>query len=392
MTPPARISAAIEILDAILAGAAGEKVLTNWARANRYAGSGDRAAIRDLVFAAQRCRRSYGWTGGAMTGRGLMIGHVLTSEMDASTLFCSDRFAPAPLSEAELTGCDISKATRGVRLDCPDWLLANFDGAAGENADTVLQALQKRAPVFLRVNTGKTDLAGAALALAADGITTAPNARARGALEVRSNPRRVAQSRAFKDGLVELQDAGSQAVVAFLDLQGGQNVLDYCAGGGGKSLAMAAAANINVTAYDIDNKRMKDLKRRAVRAGADIQITDAAMLSGRRFDLVLVDAPCSGSGAWRRSPDAKWNLTPKRLQELVALQVEVLDQAAAHVREGGTLAYATCSLFLQENSDQVARFLGRWPGWKLLRDQQSWPDHSGDGFYIALLTRVGRKS
>lgn len=388
MTPPARVAAAIEILDRVLAGEAAEKIVTNWGRANRFAGSGDRAAIRDLVFEALRRKRSFAYVGGAETGRGLMIGWVQASGLDHKLYFSGEKYAPEVLSDSEAKFASLAEAPRAVRLDCQDWFLDFFDKSLGENTDEVLQKLQSRAPVFLRVNQKKSNLSQAAKALAADEISTQPHNLAGSALEVTENPRRVAQSSAFRDGLVELQDVASQAVVESFPLEDGQSVLDYCAGGGGKSLAMAARKDIKVTAYDIDVKRMNDLPERIKRAGADIEIATEDQLNGKLFDVVVCDVPCSGNGAWRRAPDAKWIVTPERLAEYCQTQASILDTACNYVNRDGVLAYVTCSMIAQENGEQIDAFLARSSDWHQINHRQFTPIDGGDGFFVALLKRV----
>ena len=388
MTPAARIAAAIEILDTILTGEPADKVLPNWGRANRYAGSGDRAAIRDHVFDALRCRRSFAWRGGAQTGRGLMLGLARAQGLDVNDLFSGNKFAPTTLGTAEQEQPDIAGAPRAVQLDCPDWLQERFDGDLGEDSSAVLTALQVRAPVFLRVNTAKGDRASAIKALAEHDVQTQPHLLSPTALEVTKNPRRVAASQAYTTGLVELQDAASQAVVDLLPLKPSSRVLDFCAGGGGKSLGIAARGAAHIVAHDAIVARMKDLPQRAERAGANIEIVETDELSGREFDLVLCDVPCSGSGSWRRNPEAKWALTPDRLGELTGLQGEILRDGAPHARVGGTLAYITCSLFEVENRAQIDAFLAAHEGWQLVNDHAFSPLLGGDGFYLALLTRV----
>lgn len=217
----------------------------------------------------------------------------------------------------------------------------------------------------------------------------APHPLSPTALEVLQGARRVAASRSYRDGLIELQDAASQAVADALPLAPGGRVLDYCAGGGGKALAIAARADVEVIASDADPARMRDLPARAARAGAAIRMAAQAELAALGpFDLVLCDAPCSGSGAWRRSPEARWRLTPDRLAALLKTQAAILDRAAALVAPGGVLAYATCSLLAEENAGQVARFLDRTPGWSCRRDRTLTPLDGGDGFYFAHLTRA----
>jgi len=391
MTPAARVAAAIDILDRNLAGEAAEKILTTWGRANRYAGSGDRAAIRDLVFSALRCRRSFGYLGRGDTGRALMIGWAHATGADLKVLFSGEKYAPDSYSDAEMQVPDIADADRGVRLDCPDWLLDRFDTSFGvkadAGADAVLTCLKSRAPLFLRLNSAKTDREAVIAMLAETEILAIAHPLSDTALEVTQNPRRVAQSTVYKDGLVEFQDAASQAVVDFLPLADGIKVLDYCAGGGGKGLAMAAQAKISLTAHDADENRMKDLPNRAARAGVTVAIADAAQLHGQVFDLVLCDAPCSGSGAWRRAPDAKWALTSDRLQELVEIQHSILNSAKHYVSASGMLAYVTCSVFENENADQIEVFLSENHDWRLLQSHGLSPLEGGDGFFVAILKR-----
>lgn len=387
MTPAARIAAAIDILDEIGAGAPAERALTRWARGHRFAGSGDRAAIRDHVFDALRRRRSLARLGGGESGRALMLGALRADGADPDAVFSGERFAPAPLTEAERR-FEPAPETEGEVLDLPDWLLGPLSESLGPDVSAVARALRHRAPVFLRANLLKTDRKGAIAALADDGIIAAPHPLSDTALDVTEGARRVHASRAYREGLVEIQDAASQAVVAALAHNlGGARVLDYCAGGGGKALALAALG-AKVTAHDADAGRMRDLPARAARAGARIATVAPGAASGL-FDLVLADAPCSGSGAWRRQPEAKWRLSAERLAALTAIQAEILDAAAARVAPEGRLAYATCSLLNAENHAQIEAFLARNAGWeRAAEDLRLTPLDGGDGFYLAQLTRL----
>lgn len=389
MTPGARIAAAAGLLDRILAGAAAEQALTTWARANRYAGSGDRAAIRDHVFDALRCRRSFAVLGGAETGRGLMLGALRAAGRDAGSLFTGEGHAPAPLSEAEIS--HLSKPLPNdaeVPPDLPDWLVPLFREGLGADAVAVMAALRQRAPVFLRVNLSRLTRDEAIARLAAEGIVARPHPLANSALQVTENARKIQSGDCYAQGLVELQDAASQAVVEMLPLRPGMRVLDYCAGGGGKTLAMAARAPLTLFAHDADPGRMADLPVRAARAGVRVErLATAALVNAAPFDLVLADVPCSGSGSWRRAPDAKWRLTPARLDDLLRVQAAILQEAARRVAPGGVLAYATCSLLAAENRQQVAAFLAAAPGWHLVQDRRLTPLDGGDGFYGAILTR-----
>ena len=385
MTPSARVQAAIVILDAIATGTPAEKALTGWARKSRFAGSGDRAAIRDHVFQALRCRRSYACLGGAETGRGLMIGALRAADMDLSEVFNGQGYGPEPLSEEE-AGQNHPPFGEGEDYDLPDWLIPLFNKSLSDEAKVISQALRQRAPVMLRVNSRATTREKAIAALAEDGITVEAHDIAPTALIVTDGPRRVAGSQAYQQGWVEVQDGSSQAAMETLEIAPGIKVLDYCAGGGGKTLALAARAQAKWLAYDADPARMKDLPARAKRAGIVVEMIEDAPARAP-YDLVLCDAPCSGSGAWRRAPDAKWRLTPERLAELTAMQDQILSDAAKLVGEKGKLIYATCSLLEVENQDRIARFLAATPGWQMDM-QRNWPVFDGgDGFFIAHLSR-----
>lgn len=379
MTPGARVAAAIAVLDRVLAGEAAEKALVNWARGNRYAGSGDRAAVRDHVFDALRRLRSCAARGGGMTGRGVMLGLIRAQGGDPDALFTGAGHAPAPVEPQEAP----RPMTPAEALDCPDWLEPPLRASLGDGFVPVLQAMQTRASVFLRVNLRRGGVAAAQAALAAEGIGTRPHPLAATALEVVEGARKVGASAPYQDGRVELQDAASQAVVEALPLADGMRVLDACAGGGGKTLAMGALARLDLTAQDADPRRMADLPARAARAGVRVRLAGAA--AGGLYDLVLADAPCSGSGAWRRQPEARWRLDAARLAALTQVQDRVLDAAAQRVGPGGWLAYATCSLLDDENAARVAAFLARDRRFTLERSLRFTPLDGGDGFFLALM-------
>ena len=369
-------------------GAASEQALTRWARQNRYAGSKDRAAVRDLVYEAMRCRLSFAALGGAETGRGLMIGMVRSTNDDLPEVFSGQKYAPEALSTDELSvSTSLDDFDDHTRHDLPKWTWQKLQESLGDQADEAAQSLRHRADVFLRVNTGKATLEKAQDVLAGEGIDTAPHHLSATALKVLTNPRRVGQSQAYKDGLVELQDAASQAVCDFLELPDTGRVLDFCAGGGGKSLAIAARTEARVFAYDANQKRMGDIPERAQRAGVAIDILNEVP-SAAEFNLVFCDVPCSGSGSWRRDPDGKWSLTPESLESLCKTQAEILDQCAGLVSASGELAYATCSMLSDENRTQINKFCERHTEWRLIDDRQFLPNEGGDGFYVARLTRA----
>ncbi|MDC1198938.1 RsmB/NOP family class I SAM-dependent RNA methyltransferase, partial [bacterium] len=357
--------------------------LTRWGRASRYAGSGDRAAVADLVYDALRRKRSRAWRMGEESGRALIV----AGAADARDLFTGEAHAPEPLDSAEQAALDMDRADPppAVALDFPDWLEPELRRSLDDNLAPVMMAMRDRAPVDLRVNRLKSDPVAAAAALAGDGVETAPGPLTPNCLRVTGGARKLRGGAACAAGLVEVQDAASQAVADFADARPGETILDYCAGGGGKALALAAAApGARICAHDAAPERMKDIPPRARRAGTEIEIcaTLPAELRGA-CDLVFVDAPCSGSGAWRRNPDAKWSLIPSRLEELVALQRRILTDAAAYLHPGGRLIYATCSLFRAENEDQVGWFLAEHGEWTLEAETRFSPFDGGDGFYVA---------
>ena len=381
MTPAARAQAAIEILDEILRdachdaehgpllrGPGAEAVLIRWARAARYAGSGDRAAVRDLVFSALRRLRSSAALGGAPTGRGILAGLLTGQGQDPGGLFGGGRHGPAPLSEDErAAGRPLSE---GEALDVPTWLLPELRRSLGTVMEPVCEALRNRAPVHLRANLLRTDRDDLIRALTDEGIEAVAHPLSPTAVAVLAGERRLRSAVPLRDGRAEPQDAASQAVADFVPLRPGMRVLDMCAGGGGKALALAARG-ADVSAWDVAPGRMKDIPKRAARAGARIELRDEP---GRGWDLILCDAPCSGSGAWRRAPEGKWRLTSERLEELVAVQRRILADAAGRLAPGGLLVYATCSLLNRENDH---------PG-SPLRSIRLTPLDGGDGFYAAL--------
>lgn len=388
MTPAARVQAAIDILDIWLAGDAGvDRILSRWGRENRYAGSGDRRAIADLVYDVLRKKRSAAWVAGAgevATGRDLIRGALSLSGADLDEIFTGARHAPAPLTDPERIAHPRGGAPQAVQLDLPDWLMPMF----GEYPDEVALALRDRAPVDLRINLLKTDLAAAKAVLSGEGIVAEPVALSETALRVTEGARKVMQSAAYTDGLVEIQDASSQAVIDMIEPHPGETVLDLCAGAGGKTLAMAARMGGvgRFLAHDIAPQRMTDLTPRAERAGVMVEVVETAALAtlAGSIDLVLVDVPCSGSGAWRRNPDAKWRLTAPELDRLCTVQAGLIDQAADLVAPGGRIGYLTCSILGVENKGQIDAALHRHPALGLTEMRQITPLDGADGFFCSI--------
>ncbi len=389
MTPSARLSAAIQLLDQILAGEPAERALTRWARGSRYAGSKDRASIRDIVYDCLRQKRSLSHLGGAMNGRAIVLAHQFRGQTNLNDLFTGEGFAPAVLSDAEIGVLQNPQpAPDPVRLDFPDFLEPELKASLGDDFNEILTAMQGRAPVDLRVNTLKATLAEAQNLLARELIFTDILPNIPDALRITQNPRKLNGSLAYRYGFVELQDVSSQRIARFTGVQPGMRVLDYCAGGGGKTLALAALMQQQgaLLAHDVNPSRMKDLPERARRAGAKIQILPPNQLElARKCDLVLVDAPCSGSGAWRRNPDSKWRLSVAGLEKLTQLQDEILGLAKGFVKPGGKLVYATCSLFNLENDQRIQHFMAENSGWTLADEVHLTPSTGGDGFFGATL-------
>ncbi|GAA4229656.1 16S rRNA (cytosine967-C5)-methyltransferase [Sagittula marina] len=381
MTPAARVQAAIEILDRVQAGEAAEKALTSWGRRARFAGSKDRAAIRDHVFDVLRMWRSTAALGGGETGRARMIGLFRAHGQDPAELFTGQGHAPMAMTDVEVAAGDAPDGA--AALDLPDWLAARFAEDLGERTHETAEALRTRAPVFVRANLLKTDREKARARLAEEGVETVPHALAETALEVTSGARGLIRTDSFTDGWIELQDAASQAVVEMIPLGDATRILDYCAGGGGKSLALAARVpKAELFAHDADPGRMSDLPKRALRAGATV--TCVAKPKGV-YDIVMADVPCSGSGAWRRAPEGKWRLTEARLAELTDIQAHILTTCAKLVRPGGALVYATCSLLRAENEAQIDAFLASHSDWRIGPNRRFLPSDGGDGFYAACL-------
>ena len=386
MRPAAHVAAAIVVLDTIASGVPAETALATWARGARYAGSGDRAAVRDHVFDVLRRWRSCALRGGGETGRALMLGLLRERGVALTEVFTGTGHAPAPLDDAERQAPEVPPDAD--MQDLPDWLWPHLEAALGPGAQPAVLALRQRAPITLRVNLRRAARDDMIARLAADGISVQPVPGVDSALRVIGGARKVAQSGPVRDGLLEFQDASCQAAMARLHQPRQGRVLDYCAGAGGKTLALAARDEGAWFAHDVAARRLANLTDRATRAGIEVHLLEApGIAQAAPFDLVLCDVPCSGSGTWRRNPEAKWQFTPARLHELSALQLDILTQAAAYVAPRGRLAYATCSVLREENRDVVETFLRQQPDWRCDEDMV-WPiSEDGDGFYMAILKR-----
>jgi 16S rRNA (cytosine967-C5)-methyltransferase len=385
MTPAARLSAAIDIIADIEARRRpAADALKDWGLSHRFAGSGDRAAIAGLVYDALRRRASSAHVMGDSGARAAVLGMLRLErklELDAiADLASGARFAPAPLSDAErarLAAADLAGAPPWVAGDYPQWLDPHLERSFGDERAAEGAALASRAPLDLRVNTLKGDREAAAAALA--DLGPAPTRWSPAGLRIvldadARNPALHAEP-AFIKGLVEVQDEGSQLAALIAGAAPGGQVIDLCAGAGGKTLALAAAMENHGQLYatDTDKRRLAPIHERLARSGArNVQVrtpksvgNELADLAGRA-DLVLIDAPCTGIGTWRRNPDAKWRVRPGALELRLKEQAAVLDRAAHLVKPGGRIAYVTCSVLAEENGDQVRAFLARQGGFAVV--------------------------
>jgi 16S rRNA (cytosine967-C5)-methyltransferase len=378
MNPGARVSAAIEVLaDIETRHRPAADVLRDWGLSHRFAGSGDRAAIAGLVYDALRRRASAAFVMGDEAPRAIVLG-MLRLERKLGTqaidrLADGARFAPPALSDGErarLAAANLEGAPPWVIGDYPSWLDPHLARVFGENRSPQGAALASRAPLDLRINIlkGKPESAAAALAHLGAVPTQWSPVGLRIVLAAEAKSPAVHAEPAFIKGLVEVQDEGSQLAALLAHAPSDQQVADLCAGAGGKTLALAAAmgGRGQIYATDRDKRRLAPIHARIARADArNIQVrtprgeaSPVADLVGR-CDLVLIDAPCTGTGAWRRNPDAKWRLRPGALATRRKEQAAVLDAAAALVKGSGRIAYVTCSVLAEENGDQVRGFLER---------------------------------
>lgn len=431
MRPGARLAAAMDVVAAIDREHRPASVaLADWGRAHRFAGSGDRSAIGTLVFDALRRRRSLAAQMGADTPRALVLAAAVRAfgltpaDIEAATA-PGEAHAPATLTveERQRLGGELPDDTPlDVRADLPEWLLASLTRAFGDRLVAEGEAMAARAPIDLRVNTLKADREKVLKALSRFGAQPtllAPHGIRIAAPAGGERAPNVEAESAHGKGWFEVQDEGSQIAAALADVTPRRQVLDLCAGAGGKTLALAAAMNNTgqIYAYDKDRKQLRPIFERLTRAGArNVQVMEggepeALDALGARFDVVFIDAPCTGSGTWRRRPDSKWRLKPEALVQRMRDQDEVLSAAALLVKPGGRLVYATCSVLPEENVDRVAAFIDRHPDFVLFPIDEAWKAalggspppsadgrtqtlqlspglHGTDGFFIAILKRA----
>jgi 16S rRNA (cytosine967-C5)-methyltransferase len=430
VTPAARVAGAIELLAAVEAAPRkpADAVANDFFRARRYIGSGDRRAVSERAWAVLRARRRLGWwlerAPARVTPRMLVAVSLLTEGWafeGVDQTYSGGQFAPTRLDQAEraaLRGIaghtiDHPEMPMAVRLEVPDWAIGRLASRFGDELPAEMAALGTEAPLDLRVNLLKTTREAALAALAAEGIAAAPTPLSPWGLRVRGR-RPVSTGPAFQQGLVEIQDEGSQLVAALVGARPEMRVADWCAGAGGKTLALAMTMENrgHIAACDVSVHRLDGAVRRLRRAGVhnvERHLVEPGDKWAKRreggFDRVLVDAPCTGSGTWRRNPDGRIRLAERDLTELVPKQSGILDQAARLVRKGGRLVYATCSLFVEENEAQVENFLSAHPDFAVVPLASAWDlpgappspgpylsltprRHDTDGFFGAILERA----
>jgi 16S rRNA (cytosine967-C5)-methyltransferase len=432
MTPAARLSAAIELIETIDAQRVpAAKALKEWGTAHRYAGSGDRAAISGLIWDVLRRRSSSAFLMGADTPRARVLGMLkLERGMDADTIaaLCDgSRFAPEPLTEAEraaLTSRNLDAAPPHIAGDYPEWLDAPLAAVFGDDRVAEATALASRAPLDLRVNTLKAKREKVLASLKHLGAQETPWSPLGLRIELGADARNpgIHAEEDFIKGAIEVQDEGSQLAALFTAAKPGEQVIDLCAGAGGKTLALAAMmqGKGRLIATDHDKRQLAPIYERLSRAGvhnAEVRAPkgeDDPLADIRASaDLVLIDAPCTGTGTWRRNPDAKWRMRPGALEVRLKDQAAVLDRAAALVKPGGRIVYVTCSVLPSENGDQVRGFISRHPEFSIqppnetasvlwdkaedfekaaLRSPEGWlmtPRRTGtDGFFVSVLKKA----
>jgi 16S rRNA (cytosine967-C5)-methyltransferase len=431
MTPAARLSAAIEVIETIEAARIpAAQALKEWGIAHRFAGSGDRAAIAGLVWDMLRRWASSAYLMDDESARGRALGMLkLERGFDVekiATLCDGGRYAPAPLSEAErkaLGARMLDGAPPPVAGDYPEWLDPYLEQAFGADRVAEATAMASRAPLDLRVNSLKAKRDKVQAALSHLGATPTPFSPLGLRIELSADARNpgIQAEEAFIKGLVEVQDEGSQLVALFSAAKPGEQVIDLCAGAGGKTLALAAMmqGKGRLIATDRDKRQLAPIHERLSRAGvhnAEVRApkgeADPLLDIKASADLVLIDAPCTGTGTWRRNPDAKWRMRPGALEIRLKDQAEVLDRATSLVKPGGRIAYITCSVLPAENGAQIRAFLGRHTGFTLappaetvtvlwdkaeefaaaaMQTPEGWlmtPRRTGtDGFFVSILVR-----
>lgn len=378
MTPPARLQAAAEVLDRIAGGRApAEEALKAWGRENRYAGSKDRRAIADRVYRCLRAKARLAWAMGRDDGRALVIGSLaLIDDLpleEIEALFSGEGYGPSPLkpNERERLTAEPGAPPGWVAAGMPEFVVEDFRATFGEAwAEEAEAMMAPRAPIDLRVNTGRTAVGAAKVDLEREGLAPEFAPWSTVCLRLAAEPPpNIQKLAAFREGRIEIQDEGSQICAYLAGARKGMTVVDYCAGGGGKTLVLGQGlqGEGQLIACDVVQKRLDAIRPRLQRNGVKAELRllgeegkGAEDLQGLA-DLVLVDAPCSGSGTWRRRPEDAWRLEAEEVERLHALQVVILDRAAQLVKPGGRFVYVTCSMLSRENEQSAAAFEAAHP-------------------------------
>jgi 16S rRNA (cytosine967-C5)-methyltransferase len=401
-----RVQAAIDILDEVLSRKRpASEALKDWGKAHRFAGSTDRHAIGTLVYDGLRTRNSSAAAGGSETARGICLG-VLRKHwgmsIDDIAALSEGEHGPGALTPGERVALatDLQNLPPHVSGDFPEWMTPLFHDVFGADAALELAALAKRAPIDLRANSLKATRAEVLEKLARFGAIEGPYSPLAVRIAAPAPDQKhvsVEAEPAHGLGLFEVQDAASQIAALLSGASPGEAIADVCAGAGGKTLALAAMMQNKgkLIAHDHDRRRLRPIFERLMRAGVtcvDVLAAEAGIPKDQKFDRVVIDAPCTGTGAWRRKPDSKWKLTRKTLDQRISDQRDVLKSSAPMVRAGGHLIYITCSILAEENTGQVQAFLASNPEFKIVPTAQQWRNTIGgtapasaDGSYDTLL-------
>lgn len=431
MTPAARLKAVLEIFELIekskipMDGTVG-----NYMRNRKYIGSKDRNAIVEKAYAIIRHWARLGWhlekASAPRTPRNILIAYLALIEKKENTVeqFDGTKYGPESLSETELKLFEaLSKLEietpdmpAAARVECPPQFEKSLQDYFGDGFVSELTAMMDAAPLDLRVNVTMAERAKVKAKLADDKVETEDLPFSPWGLRAKGKPF-ISKTRAFVKGWIDIQDQGSQMIALACNAQPGMQVMDYCAGAGGKTLALANAMKIKgrIVAMDTEAQRLEKARERLRRAWVT-DIIELRPLSDEKhvkwlrkqkqnFDVVLTDVPCSGTGTWRRNPDTRWRTYGPSLEELIATQADIMDKVAGVVKEGGRLVYATCSILPEENEQQIEKFLVRHPEFKLLPLAEAWPKgltapcegnymrltpkrHNTDGFFAAVMQRI----
>lgn len=425
MTPAGQLAAAIDLLADIEADARpADAVANSFFRNRRFIGAGDRREVSTLVWGVLRARRHLGWWlehfGAEPSPRLLLSAQAIFTGMTLNKIalaFTAGRYGPAPLTELEtiilekFAGHTLEHPNMpdAVKFEIPDWILPRFVAQFGTALRAEMDALAQTAPLDLRVNALKGTREDAIAALRAERLDARPTPYSPWGLRLAAR-QSITQGAAFRDGIVEIQDEGSQLVALLVDAKPGMRVVDFCAGAGGKTLAIAMTMENkgHIVACDVSAPRLDGAIKRLRRAGvhnAERHLLEQGdkwvKRQEKKFDRVLVDAPCTGTGTWRRNPDARLRLKENDLAEILPKQATILDQAQKLVKIGGRLVYATCSLLAEENEMQVAGFLARHPHFTRVKLAAPLPEslhgdalrlspraNGTDGFFGAVLERT----